>query len=799
MIPKIIHQIWKTTDIPDAFRVFQRTWQAHHPDWEYRLWTDADSRAFLALHYPNFVTIYDAYLTPICRVDAIRYFLLKHYGGVYADLDFECLRPLGPLLDGKEVLVGLEPASHVLQNRKLSRGLSRIVCNALMASRPQHPFWDHVIGRLAACRHEPDPLDATGPFFLTRALDNDPGQGRVTVMPAELVYPADAHDCREGRLFDLEHWHRLVHHAYAIHHWAGTWHRAPENGAPLPSAQAQARLLFKGRIIADMSVHARQVIAPDTSMVSCLMVTKNRALQALCAIRCFQEQTYPALELVILDDGEDEKLSQWILGQNDERIRYYRLPSQDATLGELRNRAVALARGEYVCQWDDDDLYDPARIETQLTMIHALGADACILSRWLIWWPRRDRLAVSVPRAWEGSLLCAKACLPPYLEGVRRGEDTPVTERLMQSARVVLLDQPRLYLYVVHHGNTFDQTHFEQHWQASGLRFENESYARVVQELRKRLDLEGYLRALGHPSLATELGAETDAHDTLLVPSSEDAVSKTPLCSRLELIEHSQRAAELPSVLILTPIKNAGRFVQIFFENLLRLDYPREKLSLAFLEGDSDDDTWALLREYGAMSVEHFNRIDYFRLDFGFRIKGARWLPNLQFQRRRIISKCRNTLFQKAYQNESWILWIDADVIDYPSDVLRRLLDTGKSIVVPNCVLESSGPTFDLNTFRYKPGARAQSWNYLVDGIIQPPRGVGRLYLDDLRGQELVEVDAVGGTMLLVKAELHADGLLFPDYSYRGYLDTEGFAMRAFDQGVVSWGLPDLEIRHALD
>ena len=57
--------------------------------------------------------------------------------------------------------------------------------------------------QLAVHHHEPNPLAATGPFFLTHALANYPGPGRVTVVPAELLYPADSDDCSEGRLFDL--------------------------------------------------------------------------------------------------------------------------------------------------------------------------------------------------------------------------------------------------------------------------------------------------------------------------------------------------------------------------------------------------------------------------------------------------------------------------------------------------------------------------------------------------------------------------------------------------------------------
>ena len=46
------------------------------------------------------------------RVDAVRYFLRYHYGGVYADLDFEALKPLDALLVEKDLVLGQEPAAH---------------------------------------------------------------------------------------------------------------------------------------------------------------------------------------------------------------------------------------------------------------------------------------------------------------------------------------------------------------------------------------------------------------------------------------------------------------------------------------------------------------------------------------------------------------------------------------------------------------------------------------------------------------------------------------------------------------
>ena len=799
MIPRIIHQTWKTADVPENLRFFQKTWLAHHPGWEYRFWTDADCRHFIAAQYPLFLPIYDDYAAPICRADAIRYFLLRHFGGVYADLDFECLRPLAPLLEGRGAVLGLEPTSHVASHRQQGYELDWIICNALMASEPGHPFWDHVLARLIETANQSGPLDATGPFFLTRAMNSYPDKGQVKVLPADLLYPADASDCAEGRLFDPEYWDRVTGRAYATHHWAGTWYKTPEvPPSTLPSAQGRARLLVDGRAIADTLVHARQVGMTAPPLVSCLMVTRDRPTLAKCAIRSFQAQTYLARELVILDDGEDCTLADWIAEQKDPRIRFHRLADESTPLGEMRNRAVALASGDYICQWDDDDLCDPARIETQMTMLRALDAEACLLSRWLIWWPMQGRLGVSVSRPWEGSLLCSKSCLSDYPDSLRRGEDTPVIDRLIASRRVLLLDQPRLYLYVVHQDNTFDSAHFDRHWQVTNPRFEDEGYARFGQELRKRLDLDAYLAALGIP-----------LSPTTRTPEVKPAVSPSrtgPMQAATDTVQNpdtppaghpSLAAVPRPSILILTPIKNAARFLPVFFDNLLQLDYPREKLSLAFLESDSEDDTWNILQTQIEEHEKDFARIASFRQEFGFKFEGPRWEPHLQFQRRAILGQARTTLFNRAWQGEEWVLWIDADVIRYPHDALDQLLATGKSIVVPHCVRFPAGPTFDLNTFKFKPGAQPQEWRHLIDGNIQTPRGQGRLYLDDLRGQGLVEIDGVGGTMLLVKAEVHAQGILFPHYSYRGYLETEGFAMLAKDRGLTAWGLPDLEIIHA--
>jgi inositol phosphorylceramide mannosyltransferase catalytic subunit len=121
------------------------------------LWTDASSREFIAEHYPWFLDTFDGYVYPIQRADAIRYFVLHHYGGVYMDLDIGCNRPLDPLLVHSVILPKTIPVG---------------VSNDLMFSEKSHPFMAQTIHNLVTFDHSwilnyPTVMFSTGPMFLS--------------------------------------------------------------------------------------------------------------------------------------------------------------------------------------------------------------------------------------------------------------------------------------------------------------------------------------------------------------------------------------------------------------------------------------------------------------------------------------------------------------------------------------------------------------------------------------------------------------------------------------------------------
>lgn len=201
MIPRIIHQTWKTADIPERYRACQASWREHHPDWTYILWTDADIEAFVIEHYPRLRGLFQKYPDHIQRVDAVRYMILFEYGGVYADLDVFCRRSFESLLAYDVFLPETKPLG---------------VSNDLMGCTKASPFFGYLLERLEhAYSHWPRwlvprhfrVLLTTGSLFVTNGLRAAP--------IGETIYILSGHLYGEGS----------DPRTYVTHVPGGTWHR----------------------------------------------------------------------------------------------------------------------------------------------------------------------------------------------------------------------------------------------------------------------------------------------------------------------------------------------------------------------------------------------------------------------------------------------------------------------------------------------------------------------------------------------------------------------------------------------
>lgn len=487
-IPRILHQVWMQGEPPAELAAWRRAWVEHHPAWEHRLWDEPALRELVREHYGWFLPLWDGYPELIMRADAGRYFILDRFGGACLDMDLEYLRPLGPLLEGVSLIASLEPELHRAWRFPNGGGPRHIFANAFVASVPGHPFWEHLFKELVRSHKVPDALYATGPILLSAACESWPRREEIALAPAPLFYPFDV----DERWEELDPLVREVVRAtsVAVHHWRGDWWRPMAGRDP---DKVPCTLMERGRVavlaqVATDWLPARLAQVERPPLVSCLMVTRDRPDLARRAVHCFRRQSYPNRELVILDDGGDDALENWCRGLGDATIRFLRVPSEGKTLGELRNRSVESAAGEYVAQWDDDDLSAPKRLELQMATLLAFGATACLLERQQVWWPARRRMAISCRRLWESSAVARKAAVGAY-PAERRAEDTPVVEGIVSAGRIVLLDAPWLYTYVHHGANVWEAARWEEWWERATERFEGASYTIRVRRLLERLGL----------------------------------------------------------------------------------------------------------------------------------------------------------------------------------------------------------------------------------------------------------------------------------------------------------------------
>ena len=192
-IPKIIHQTWKSTEIPYHFVEWVKSWKEKHPDWTYMFWTDEGARQLIADKHPDLLPYYDGYLENIRRADAMRYVILYEYGGVYADLDVESLLPLDTIARKYSCFLPQEPYEHPV----MDNNFEHLVINAFLACKSKHPLMKKLMDNLPTFFHMWNVLDSTGPHYVTLIYRQYITESQLTptdddgvyLTPAEYFFP----------------------------------------------------------------------------------------------------------------------------------------------------------------------------------------------------------------------------------------------------------------------------------------------------------------------------------------------------------------------------------------------------------------------------------------------------------------------------------------------------------------------------------------------------------------------------------------------------------------------------------
>ena len=94
----------------------------------------------------------------------------------------------------------------------------------------------------------------------------------------------------------------------------------------------------------------------NTPLVSVNLTTYNRAHLLPRALNSILDQTYPELEIIIVDDGSKDNTAEVVQAylQKDERINFFR-HEKNVGLSQARNTAWRNSHGKYVAFMDDDD------------------------------------------------------------------------------------------------------------------------------------------------------------------------------------------------------------------------------------------------------------------------------------------------------------------------------------------------------------------------------------------------------------------------------------------------------------
>ena len=123
----------------------------------------------------------------------------------------------------------------------------------------------------------------------------------------------------------------------------------------------------------------------QSTAVSVVIPTYNRAELLSASLRSVLDQTVPALEIVVVDDGSTDRTERVVEEASaiGVPIIYLNGPHRNR-LGESRNRGVVASKGEWVAFLDSDDLWLPRRLERQLDALAAApeaGFAFCNLQR----------------------------------------------------------------------------------------------------------------------------------------------------------------------------------------------------------------------------------------------------------------------------------------------------------------------------------------------------------------------------------------------------------------------------------
>lgn len=112
----------------------------------------------------------------------------------------------------------------------------------------------------------------------------------------------------------------------------------------------------------------------DSTLVSVVIPTYNRAGLIKRSVESVLNQTYPHLEVIVVDDSSTDNTKEVLSSINDERFKPIFIEKNQGAC-HARNVGNSNAAGEFIASHDSDDIWDPHKLELQLKFMQEKNYD----------------------------------------------------------------------------------------------------------------------------------------------------------------------------------------------------------------------------------------------------------------------------------------------------------------------------------------------------------------------------------------------------------------------------------------
>lgn len=109
-------------------------------------------------------------------------------------------------------------------------------------------------------------------------------------------------------------------------------------------------------------------------LISVVIPAFNREETIIACLDSIVRQTYPAWEVIVVDDGSTDGTVRTVDSYHDKRVRCIR-SDRNAGAQAARNTGIRAAKGEWIAFQDSDDTWAPEKLERQVAALAAVGFD----------------------------------------------------------------------------------------------------------------------------------------------------------------------------------------------------------------------------------------------------------------------------------------------------------------------------------------------------------------------------------------------------------------------------------------